>query len=183
MYNKNIIKDDIIIFGLGNIGLTCLFYLLDKKYKKITVFVKPNKDLKNLKKIINKEYNVDIKIIYTLKHYNYNTYIETTGDSYLLKSIFDNINYNKKLIILSTPREETFLLSPLSINRKNISVIGAHEINGIDNEYRNRVFNKLLRKNSKKKYLHNFVSIYDYSDKKLKEIKEQKGNFIEMFKY
>ena len=187
MYEKHSheINDSILILGLGNIGITCLFYLLDKKYKNIIIYVrKVTNYMSNLSLIVKQKYKVDIKYITELDNLSlYNTLIETTGASTILKNIFENIDCNKKVVILSTPREESYLISPLMINRKNLVVLGGHELNGIDKNYRNKIFKKLLKTNNRKKYIKNFINIYSYSDEKLKKIKNKKSNFIEIFKY
>lgn len=183
--HKSKIVDNILILGLGNIGLSCLFYLLDKNYKNITIYVREVTEyMFNLLIIIKQKYKIDIEYITKLeKTLSYNTFIETTGSSIVLKNIFEGIGYNKNIIILSTPRNESYLISPLIINRKNLVVIGGHELNGIDKIYKNKILKKLLEKNSKKEYVKEFINIYKYSIKKLKQIKNKKSNFIELFKY
>jgi len=187
MYQKHAkeITDNILILGLGNIGITCLFYLLDKKYKNITLYVKELKPyMNNLENVIMKNYNIQIKFVTQLQNLSlYKTFIETTGNTDILKKIFNDVDCNKKIIIISTPRDDSYLISPLTINRKNLVVIGGHELNGIDKIYKNKTFKKLLRNNNNKKYIKNFINIYDYSIKKLKDIKKQKNNFIEIFRY
>lgn len=182
--HKKEIKDNILILGLGNIGISCLLYLLDKKYSNITIYVRKITDyLKNGITIIENCYNVKIKIITLLDDViRYETFIDTTGSSNVLKILFNNMDNNKTIVILSTPRDNTFSISPLVINRKNLTIIGGHELNGIDKNYRNREYSKLLEENKDKDYLKQFVNIYCYSSKRLKEIIKQKNNFIEVFK-
>lgn len=187
MYNKHKkeIKDKILLLGIGNLGISCLFYLLDNNYKSITIFVrKSNPYYLKLAKIIKKEYNINIDFVTEINNREkYNTYIDTTGSSTILKNIFEIIEFNKTIIILSTPRDEKYLISPLMINRKSITIIGGHEFNGITNQYRQKVFNKLLSNNQSKKYLKNFISEYNYSIDKLESIKTKKENYIEIFHY
>lgn len=179
------INDNILILGLGNIGLSCLMYLLDNKFKNISIYVRSKNDkILNLLKLIKLQYNVDINIISELNHsYQYNTYIDTTGDSSVLKNIFDYANFNSTIIILSTARDDKYLISPLTINRKNLVVVGGHELNGIDNKNRQYMFEKILKINKNKKFLKDFINEYTFSEEKLNEIKKQKSNFIEIFKY
>lgn len=183
--HKNEINDNIFILGLGNIGISCLFYLIDNNYKNITVYVKDiTMYMTNLVSIIKKNYNIEIKIITSLEKISlYDTFIDTTGSSVILKYVFENIDFNKSIIILSTPRDESYHISPLAINRKNLTIIGGHELNGIDSEDRNKLFEKLLKINEEKKYLKEFINIYNYSSKQLEQIKNKKANFIEILKY
>lgn len=179
------INDNILLLGLGNIGLSCLMYLLDNKFKNISIYIRSKNDkVVNLVKLIKSQYNVDVNIIYELNHsYKYNTYIDTTGDSFVLNKIFDNSKFNNTIIILSTPRDEKYLISPLMINRKNLMIIGGHELNGISIEFRQYIFEKILKINKTKKYLKKFINEYNYSEIKLKSIIQKKSNFIEIFKY
>ena len=128
------------------------------------------------------EYKVDINVTSDF-NYKYNTYIDTTGDSFILSKVFNNSDFNNTIIILSTPRDEKYLISPLMINRKNLTVIGGHELNGINVEHRQRIFENILKVNKNKKFLKEFINEYNYSEEKLKNIKQQKSNFIEIFKY
>lgn len=177
------INDDILILGLGNIGIGCLLYLLDNNFKNITIYVRNKNDkMFNLLKLVKLKYNEDINIISNF-NYKYDTYIDTTGDSLVLSNIFNNSDFNSAIIILSTPRDEKYLISPLMINRKNLTVIGGHELNGINVNHRQYVFEKTLEVNKTKKFLKEFINEYNYSEEKLKNIKRQKSNFIEIFKY
>lgn len=183
--HKKEINGNILITGLGNIGISCLFYLLDENYNNITIYVRNiTKYMMYLISIIEKNYNSKVNIITSLGSFDfYDTIIDTTGSSCILKTIFENVNYNKTIIILSTPRDETYSISPLIINRKNLVIIGGHELNGIDRKYRNRLFRKILKANRNKLYLKDIVSIYKFSEKKLERIKDKKNNFIEILKY
>lgn len=183
--HKKDIKNNIIILGFGNIGISCLFYLLDRGYNNITIYIRKTTEyIKNATLIIEKYYNVKVKIINLLENMvPYDTFIDTTGSSLVLENIFENINYNKKIIILSTPRDDNYKISPLTINRKNLTIIGGHEFNEIDTKDRCKIYSNLLIENKEKTYLNQFVNVYKYSTEKLKQIKKQKSNFIEMFKY
>ena len=64
-----------------------------------------------------------------------------------------------------------------------MTVIGGHELNGINVKLRQHIFEKILKVNKTKKFLKEFINEYNYSDEKLKNIKQQKSNFIEIFKY
>ncbi|MDD5865298.1 MAG: hypothetical protein PUD07_02250 [bacterium] len=182
---QNVIYDNVLIYGLGNVGITCLLYLLDNNYKKISIFVRNKKPrIELLSKIVKEYYNIDINFISSLNSKNeYKTFIDTTGNSQIIKSIFDNVNFNSTIIILSTPRDDEYLISPLIINRKNLTIIGGHEFNGITSKNRQIMFEKLLINNEDKLFLNKFINVYDYSFEKLNSIKKQKLNFIEIFKY
>ena len=88
------------------------------------------------------------------------------------------------IIILSTPREEEFLINPLMINRKNLSIYGGHEIFGVDLKFRKELFNIILEENKKDEgILDEYVSIHDYSEEEINNIKKKKSNYVDVLKY
>ncbi len=184
---KNIINDNILILGMGNLGISCLIYLLDNEFKSITIYVREkNNRILELLRLIKKEYRVNVTIITDINlicEKKFNTFIDTTGDSFVLKDIFNYSIYNSLIIILSTPRDEKYLISPLTINRKNLIVVGGHEINGISKVNRQKSYEQLLYNNKNKDYLKKFVNVHSYSELNLRKIKNSKSNFIDMFKY
>jgi threonine dehydrogenase-like Zn-dependent dehydrogenase len=183
--HKCVIDDNVLILGLGNIGIGCLMYLLDNGFKKITIYVKKeNEKIRDLLKIIKCKYIIDVNVITCFNQsHKFNTYIDTTGSSLILKNIFEFSNFNNTIIILSTPREEKYLISPLMVNRKNLLIIGGHEFNGMSNEYRQNTYEKILKVNNNKEFLKKIINTYDFSQDKLNKIKNNKENFIEVFKY
>lgn len=177
--NKYKPDDNIIIFGLGSLGFSCLIYLLKKGYKHITVFSKNKKNLK----IIESKFNCKIKIVNDLNE-DYNTYIDCTGSSEVLKLIFENLTYNKKIYIISTPRDSKYLIDPLMINRKNISIFGGHEFNGIDVQKRNLLYSKILKENEEYSLLFsNYINYHKFTNKKYTELLDKKSNYYDVFTY
>lgn len=182
---KNIlylIEDNVLITGFGNIGFTCLLYLLENGYKNISIMSRNIKDYqeKAVEKL-NKLYNANIKFITDYDNH-YNTYIEATGSSEVIKNIIESTTNNSNIILIGTPREENYLLNPLDINRKNLKIIGGHELNGHTIEERKKLYAELLEKN-KNKNLNEFVNIYNESNDIREKILEDKKNFIEVIKY
>lgn len=167
-------KDNILICGMGCVGYATINNLIDKGYKTITV-------LKNKYDIFVDNFKIKINIVTGITS-NYNTYIDTTGNSDILKKIFMNINNMGCVIILGTPRDEDYQISPLVINRKNLSIYGGHEINGYNQIVRNEVFMNLLEKN-KTKNLKNICDINIYSKEKLNSLKEKSNKIYEILKY
>ena len=178
---KDFIKENIMICGLGNIGYSTLIYLLDLGYKEIDILVKDktNKLEETISKL-NKEYKSKLKLVKKIS--NYNTYIEATGESYLIKEIVEKIEENSSVFLLGTPREEKYLISPLEIHRKNINIFGGHELTGHCWEERNKCFLELLE-NNKNKDLKEIVNIYDESPNIVKKVLKSKSNFFEVIKY
>ena len=174
------VKDNILICGLGNVGFSLLLELLKMGYKNISVYSRSiANDLSEL------ENNYSVKINITNKITNkFNTYIDTTGSSTILSTVFNTVSPLSMIIILSTPREEKFLINPLMINRKSLSIYGAHEIFGVDLEFRKKLYNEILEENkSIEKLLNKYIDIHTYSEKELTNIKNKKSNFIDILKY
>ena len=177
------IKERILIYGLGNVGAATLIYLLDLGYKEIDVLIKNNKTkMVYLINYLNKKYNANIKSRSMLMG-QYSTYIDATGSSNALESIFEDIPNNSTVIFLGTPRESKYLIDPLDIHRKNLRIFGGHELNGHTWNERNEAFLKLLEQN-KDKHLKSFVNIYNSnSDDVLTKVYNKKRNFFEVIKY
>ena len=155
----NIIKDNILIIGLGNIGFTAMLYLLENNYKNISIITnKIEKYQTEAINRLNKEYNSNIKFVDNYD-FDYDTYIEATGCSEVIKSIVETAPNLSKIILLGVPREEKYLINPLDINRKNLMFIGGHELNGHTIEERRKIFEELLKINSKKDLI-SFVNVY-----------------------
>lgn len=181
--NRNTFSDNILLCGLGNIGITTLVYLLDNDYKKIDIYIN---DLSNYLidglEILKKIYKINIALINKIDK-EYNTYIDTTGVSSVLEKIFENISYNKDIFLIGTPRENKFLIDPLLIHRNNLRIIGGHEIRGINKKIRQDTFKKLLETNKEKKFLNKLINISLYEDNIIERKIQRKSNFIEVIKY
>lgn len=181
--DRNKFKDNILICGLGNVGISTLIYLLDNNYKNIDVYTNNLSEyVKEGIKLLNKNYDVKINLLDNIEK-EYNTYIDTTGVSDVLKKIFNNISFNKDIFLIGTPREGSFLIDPLLIHRNNLRVIGGHELRGIDRNLRQNTFLELLEKNKNKKYLDKIISITLYEENIIERKLEEKSNFIEVIKY
>ena len=178
---KDFINERIIICGLGNVGFASLIYLLDLGYKEIDILINNNeKYINNAITKLNKIYRVNINVVTKLS--DYDTYIEATGKSNIIKDIVENITENSSIFLLGTPREGTYLIDPLEIHRKNINIFGGHELNGHSWENRNSCFIDLLDKN-KNKELKKFVNIYNENPSVVNNVLRRKNNFFEVIKY
>lgn len=180
---KMIFKDKILLCGIGNIGISCLIYLLDNGYKNIDIL--NNETKKYISNIINKlnsQYNSNIELIHTIKK-EYETYIDTTGKSIVIEQIFNNIGFNKVIFLIGTPRESTYLIDPLLIHRNNLILIGGHELNGISLNERKKIFKSLLCKNEKNKIINEIVNINPYRKNILEKLLNNKSHFIEVIEY
>ena len=180
--NRINFKDNILLCGLGNIGIGTLLYLLNNNYKNIDIYIRNIKPyiLKAIK-ILNKKYNSNIKLVNEIG--NYETYIDTTGVSEVIENLFKNIKKFKTIFLIGTPRESKYLIDPLLIHRNNLLVVGAHELNGVKRTDRIKLFNKLLEENKNNEIIDSLVNINKYKRNILNKLLENKEHFIEVIEY
>ncbi len=180
LFRRVSIQDNILICGLGSVGIACLINLLERGYKNVSIY---SKNLIHDLKSIEEKYNVKLFQVNKIDD-TYKTYIESTGDSFILKTIIDSVSSLKDIIILSTPRNEDYFINPLIINRKNLTIYGGHELTGYSEEFRNNVFHDILQSNIKnERLIEHFISFHKFSSKKLEELLKKKQNYIDVFKY
>lgn len=178
---KNVLKDNILIIGLGNLGFTCLFYMLKLGYKKIKVLTRNVKQYQ-LEAIRNLEKRFNVEIEFTEKYSNYETYIDATGSSDVIKNVIENANNGSCIVLIGTPREEKYFINPLDINRKSLFIFGGHELNGHTEAERNRMFFDLLEENVEENFSE-FINIYKSNKNIVENILNKKENIIEVIKY
>ena len=174
------IEDNIFILGMGNIGFSLLIELLKKGYKNINIYSRSIKnDLKSIEEYFNVKLNVFDKIRGDSK-----VFIDTTGSSDVIKTIFECLEPMSSVIILSTPRDNEYLIDPLMVNRKNLTIYGGHEIFGYRKNKRKELFKKILQENKElESILIQYINIHDYSEEELNNIYNNKTNIIDIFKY
>lgn len=173
-FKKNKVDDNILICGCGNIGYSTCIYLINHGYKNITIYNRNNIIPYQLSKRKVKSTN---KI-----ESGFNTYIDTTGSSDVLKEVFNNSSYFNNIIILSTPRDEKYLIDPLQINQKNLKIYGGHEINGYTNKYRNAVLFQLLKENINEN-LEGIINYSLYSKNMIIKLRNVKKFIFNVIKY
>ena len=174
------VKDNILILGFGNIGFTCLMSLLKLGYKNINVFTR-NTSV-NINPLEDK-FKTKVNFVHKIDD-TYVTYIDTTGSSDIIQEVIEQSSSLKDIIILSTPRESKYLIDPLIINRKNLTIIGGHELNGIAKVWRNNLFKKILKENLDiEDILTLYVSVNEYSENNVKQLRTHKKKIIDIIKY
>lgn len=184
--NKKFIDKNskILLLGLGNVGLGTILELIRNNRKKIYIFLR-NKNKKIIIDEINTKYKTDIKIIYEIEDLKeFDNIIDATGSREVLNAIIDKICNHTNLILMGTPREGP-TINLLNIHRKNIRIIGAHEINGITEKERQKLFSSTLKFCSRNmlKSLESFIVIHNYTKTAVKEAIQDRNNIIHIFKY
>ena len=180
--NRINFKDDILLCGLGNIGIGVLVYLLDNNYKNIDIYTKDIKPyIKSMIRKLNKRYDSNIKLVDEIEEHE--TYIDTTGVSSVIEMIFKDIKTFKTIFLIGTPRESKYFIDPLLIHRNNLMVIGGHELRGVEKTDRVELFEKLLKVNSSNELIKQIVHINRYKKDIFENILKEKNHFIEVVKY
>lgn len=129
--NKN---GKIVVVGMGGVGFAILLELERLGYKNVSFY-----SSKQLKQFSDKvRYN---SIEEAVKNNDY--IIEATGEEMVVKTILSAMLPFSTLILFGTPRTDPSA-GLLGIHRKNIAVVGAHEITGYSFAYRQKIFDRII---------------------------------------
>lgn len=134
-------KTKVLLCGFGPVGFGAMLAITKKKIKNFSILTSKN----NLYDIA-KQLNTNFTIVNDIEFDKYDYIIDATGDGKFLQNLIKKAKPFTSIIVLGTPRKN-YLINALEIHRKNLSVIGAHEITGFSAEFRNRMFHKLLKEN------------------------------------
>lgn len=178
---EKMIKDNILIIGLGSLGFTCLFYLLKLGFKNIKILTRNVKEFQmEAIKLLEERFNV--KLEFANEFEKFDTYIDATGNSEVIKNVFENANNGSNIILLGTPRDEKYFINPLEINRKSLAIYGGHELNGHTSTERKEILFELLNENDMEDFS-KFINIYKSNKNVVEKILNKKENIIEVIKY
>jgi len=187
MYEKNRRyfdkKESILVIGSGSVGFTTCMELCRQGHKKISLLIRKNKQIKT--NIFKEIYGISLNLISDFKKIKRFKYIiDATGNSDVLRKIVDLCNPFSTIFILGTPRKKP-LINSLIIHRKNIHLIGCHEIIGLTNKERNYIFDNIIKENKKHPtFLYQQISnIKDYSKKNREIGLKTDENIIEILRY
>lgn len=145
-------KSKILVVGCGCVGCATILYLKIKKFKNIYYTTLSNQPLSCLPHIDKQDLNYS----------NFDLIIDTTGEASILSEILNDCKPFAKIILLGTTRDP---VSPnfLIIHRKNLTIYGAHELNGYSHLKRQTIFDKItkkyIRKNLFKSHIDQLVEI------------------------
>ena len=174
--------DNILLCGLGNVGVTALVYLLDHHYRNIRIYIDSVKPyIRRMICKLNKRYDAQIRLVDKVELAE--VYIDTTGASSVLEAIFQNIKPFCTVFLIGTPRDGSYLIDPLCIHRNNLLVVGGHELKGIKKSERIQLFQELLRVNEKNPLLKDMVHLNRYQKNIFNDILKEKKHFIEVVEY
>lgn len=124
----------ILVIGCGCVGFGLLFNLKYLKYKYVTYSSRHKGVFKDFvwKRIDNVMWE------------EYDIIIDATGENDIIETAVEKCEKHAIIVLLGTPRNNP-QISMLMVHRKNLSILGAHELNGYTNHQRQTIFNKTLR--------------------------------------
>lgn len=155
--------DNICVVGAGAIGVTAYLEL-----------VRFNKE--NISILTRREFNENYLIesgfkISSHQMSQYDCIIECTGEGKVLSELIEHVKFHTTILLMGTPRNEHFI-NGLSVQRKNLTIIGCHELNGIGIETRQNTLNDIVKwyeLDANKKY-NRFVHIHKGDKEILRDI-------------
>ena len=124
---KDIKDKTVCIYGCGAIGIGAYLECIRQQAKSITLVTRRKTAVDCFNTLINIEEFDEIK--------NYDIYIDCTGDEKYIYPVINNCAFGSTIYELGTPRTSPNI-DLLIIHRKNLSLIGGHELNGIPKERR-----------------------------------------------
>lgn len=143
--NKNV-----CVVGMGAVGIGTYYECCRRNVKNVSIVTRRDMAYKKYKDVLNIEKNLD----------GYDIYIDCTGESRCINNIIKSCGKCSTVILLGTPRENP-QIDLLTVHRNNLTIVGAHELNGIDKEVRNENVSIIER------YFINNFQFFDYISKKM----------------
>lgn len=158
----------VCIMGMGAVGVGAYMECIRQKAKTVTIVSSRKEAVFHYTGII------DIKKSWDSR--DYDVYIECTGTNAKCLCILAKCLPGSMIFLLGTPRNSPNV-NLLDIHRKNLTLIGGHELNGITNQRRQLFFSQLEKYyiknyNKMKKMAKYFVKIHEYNSETLNEILE-----------
>jgi threonine dehydrogenase-like Zn-dependent dehydrogenase len=126
---------NIAIVGAGALGIATYFELQRLGHASISILSRRYQN--NLR-----ENNIAITDYSASALRYYDCLVDCTGDGNLINEMIDNSESNTDVWLLGTPRDN-ILLNPLLIHRKNLSLVGGHELNGVSITTRQKLLDEI----------------------------------------
>lgn len=127
-------KSKILVCGCGCVGYALLFNLKQMGFNNV-IFTSRHQTIFN-------EYQwIDIK---NIDFSQYEIIFDTTGANEIIESILDRCAPLSTIVLLGTHRHAP-QIDILRIHRKNLVLMGAHELFGYSNNIRQKTFDQVLR--------------------------------------
>lgn len=168
-------KENILILGSGAIAHTTYIDLQISNFSNIYM----NTRREDFKSSLIKDDNIIISLN-DIPKFKY--IIDTTGNCNILSEVLCAISPGTYLLLLGTPRLGPEL-NLLDIHRKNLNIIGGHELTGVSNLKRQKIFNTLLKNTINEDLIKNLVHLYKYSSSTRNTLLRKPEKPISIFKY
>ncbi|MCM3005854.1 hypothetical protein [Priestia koreensis] len=125
----------VAVIGAGSVGIGTCFELLRKKFVNINLWSRRQVDLRDINQYIkcSQGWNSSPDI-----------YIECTGEKEIVEKIFKYALPKSIIILTGTPRNIPNI-NVLDIHRKNLTVLGGHELTGWELEDRQQIFSEIIK--------------------------------------
>ena len=150
------IKKDakILVIGVGCVGFACIYILYCNHFSNIFYTDIIQRDISYATEVLTDN----------LKYDDYDYIIDATGNKNVIENIIARCKPLSAIVLLGTCRQNANI-DPDSIHRKNLLIYGAHELSGLSDEYRQKVFDRVVNKIYKCNYtFNNVVSIKQHSE-------------------
>uniref|UniRef100_UPI00402AB947 hypothetical protein n=1 Tax=Bacillus sp. DX2.2 TaxID=3073452 RepID=UPI00402AB947 len=122
------------VIGAGSVGKGMCFELIRRKFDNIKLWSRRQISLGDISGEIECSKGWDT---------HSDIYVECTGEKEIIENLFTYAKPKSIIILVGTPREEPNI-SILDIHRKNIIVLGGHELIGWTLEDRQQIFNTII---------------------------------------
>ena len=142
----------ILVVGIGCVGFACVQILKLNNYKYVYYTDKSNANITEAEMIDNNKVN----------YHDFDVIIEATGKIDVLNKIIRECKIMSTIILLGTCREAGGI-EPLLVHRKNLKILGAHELSGYTDKHRQKEFDKVVKLISKSK--NDFKKVVSFVDK------------------
>lgn len=140
------VNSKILVCGIGCVGFATLVELSKRLFKKVSYCSS---------KTFN-EFNFT-KHDEQCGFLNYDVIIDCTGKEEMLEKIIKNCSERTTIVLLGTPRTDP-KISLLDVHRRNLKILGGHELHGYSIKDRQTIFDEIVdwnstNKNDYKKYV------------------------------
>lgn len=165
-FNKN---KNILVCGCGCVGYALLFNLWSMGYKNVT--------FTSLKEFNLQFYNWQSPC--SINYNNFDIIFDATGNNDVLETIFEKCKYMATIVLVGTPRHLPNV-NLLQIHRKNLIVIGSHELFGYSGTERQNAFQEITNYMEKNKCdfsdVCEIVDNKNFNDEKIYQIIRRTAN-------
>ena len=180
--NRALLSDKnvkVAIIGAGAVGLTACYEFLRVGFKSVDIIYKE----KHLRRVSLLSNNINCVCLERFDPKSYNVLIDATGNSISILNIIQNSLPHTKIFLLGVPFDNPNI-GLLDFYRKNLTLIGSHELRISDQDRQNLFLQLLDNYSASNINFSDYVDCHYYSKKTRKELLNKDLNKpINIFKY